>query len=196
MWEEPNQDLQIEQEGGRTNLLCKSEGQGRIFQSGMSCFCETSLSFPLPSRLFTLVLYLFRPQKSTATVAQVPKESLSLHLLYLPSASSPLFLSDFQYLSGFFSSAASSKCLQITQLWNLYFSLYVYLDKLSFELRFFVQQLTNNSLNLIFWKFSVVKSGKIALMVMPGHMYSTGRICNPKMRFKLDFKAFIHYLTT
>lgn len=131
MWEEPNQDLQTEQEGGRTNLLCKSEGQGRIFQSGMSCFCETSLSFPLPLRLFTLVLHLFQPQKSTATVAQVPKESLSLRVLYLPSASSPLFLSDFQYLSGFFSSAASSKCLQITQLWNstLHFSLYVCLDK-------------------------------------------------------------------
>lgn len=119
--------------GKRINLLSKREGQGRIFQSGMSCFVKPP-SFFLLSCLFTFVWYLFRPQKSTATVAQVPKESLSLlpsFISLLALSSLPLFLSDFQHLSPVFSSAASSKCLQITQLWNstLHLYLYVYSDR-------------------------------------------------------------------
>lgn len=110
--------------GKRINLLSKREGRGRIFQSDMSCLARPP-SFPLLLCLFTLVWYLFRPQKSTATVAQVPKESLSLFMSLLPLLSLPLFLSDFQYLSPVFSSAASSKCLQITQLWNSTLHLYL-----------------------------------------------------------------------
>lgn len=90
--------------GKRRSLLLRREGQGRIFQSGTSCLA-TPPSFPLLSCLFTLVWYLFRPQKSTATVAQEPKESLSLlktsFISLLPLSSLSLFLSDFQYLSSF-----------------------------------------------------------------------------------------------
>lgn len=114
----------------QSNLPSKREGQGRIFQSGMSCLVKPP-SFPLLSCLFTLVWYLFRPQKSTATVAQVPKESLSLLTSFISLL--PLFLYfclTFNIFLQFFSSAASSKCLQITQLWNstLHLYLYVYLD--------------------------------------------------------------------
>lgn len=83
-------------------------------------------SFPLLS-LLTLVWYLLRPQKSTATVAQVPKENLFLSTSFMSLL--PLFLYfclTFQYLSPVFSSAASSsKCLQITQLWNSTLHLYL-----------------------------------------------------------------------
>lgn len=99
-------------------------------------------SFPLLSCLFTLVWYLFRPQKSTAAVAQVPKESLSLLTSFISLL--PLFLCfclTFSIFLQFFSSAASSKCLQITQLWNstLHLYLYVYLDNTCPVVQGFVQ---------------------------------------------------------
>lgn len=59
-----------------------------------SLFCRVSL----PS---SGTFFFSHPQKSTATVAQVPKESPSLFMSLLPLSSLPLFLSDFQYLSSF-----------------------------------------------------------------------------------------------
>lgn len=55
----------------------------------MSCLVKPP-SFPLLLRLYTIVWYLFRPQKSTAPVAQVPKESLSLLKSFISFL--PLFL--------------------------------------------------------------------------------------------------------
>lgn len=118
--------------GGRTSSSPVEERRSREDISiGHELFCETSLSFPLLSSLH-LCLVPFPPTEEHCHCGSGAKgKSVSLSVLYLPSASSPLFLSDFQYLSGFFSSAASSKCLQITRLWNstLHFALYVYLDK-------------------------------------------------------------------
>lgn len=72
----------------KINLLSKRV-RGRIFQSGMSCLVRPP-SFPLLLRLYTIVWYLSRPQKSTAPVAQVPKESLSLLKSFISFL--PLFL--------------------------------------------------------------------------------------------------------
>lgn len=102
--------------------------QGRIFQLGMSCLATPPSSPPLSCLSLPSSRYLFHPQKSTATVAQVPKESLSLLKYPLsPFCLSPLslLLSDFHYLSPVFSSAASSKCLRIIQLWNSTLHLYL-----------------------------------------------------------------------
>lgn len=55
----------------------------------MSCLVKPP-SFALLLRLYTIVWYLFRPQKSTAPVAQVPKESLSLLKSFISFL--PLFL--------------------------------------------------------------------------------------------------------
>lgn len=110
--------------GEKEQTSCRREKvKGGYF--GHELFSKTSL-FPSSCRcLFTLAWHLFRPQKSTATVAQVPKESLSLLTsFYLPSASL-LSFSISVSPSSFFSSAASSKCLQITQLWNSTLHLYL-----------------------------------------------------------------------
>lgn len=125
----------------------------------MSCLVKPP-SFLLLSCLFTLVWYLFRPQKSTAAVAQVPKESLSLLTSFISLL--PLFLYfclTFSIFLQFFSSAASSKCLQITQLWNstLHLYLYVYLDNTCPVVQDFVQWQTKQKLLIsITISFSVV----------------------------------------
>lgn len=93
-------------------------------------FSETSL---FPSFVASLHhrLVPFPPTEEHCPCGSGAKgKSVSLEILYLISSPLPLFLSDFQHFSPVFSSAASSKCLQITQLWNstLHLYFYVYLD--------------------------------------------------------------------
>lgn len=83
----------------------------RIFQSSMSCLATPPSSFVC----FYPRLVPF-PQKSTATVARVPKESPSFWKL--PSCSASLLSVSYGLSVSVFSSAASLKCLQMTQLWN------------------------------------------------------------------------------
>lgn len=89
-------------------------------------FSETSL-FPYSVAFLHphLVPFLASPTEEhchCGTGAKGKSVSLPLSPLWLPI---PLFLSDFQYLSPVFSSAASSKCLQITLLWNSTLHLYL-----------------------------------------------------------------------
>lgn len=100
--------------GGKTiNLLWKRGGQLRIFRSGMSCLAKASL-FPVLSCFFTLA-------HRRALLLWHRCHSVSSFISPLPFL--PLLLSDFQYLSILFSSAASSKCLQITSTLHLYLCL-------------------------------------------------------------------------
>lgn len=86
--------------GGKTiNLLWKRGGQLRIFRSGMSCLAKASL-FPVLSCFFTLA-------HRRALLLWHRCHSVSSFISPLPFL--PLLLSDFQYLSILFSSAAFFK---------------------------------------------------------------------------------------
>lgn len=78
-------------------------------------FSETSL---FPSFVVSLLLRLvpFPPTEEHCHCGSGAKGKSVSNVLYLLFASLPLFLSDFEHFSPVFSSAAASKCLQITQL--------------------------------------------------------------------------------
>lgn len=121
MWEEPNQDPQTER-GGKEQTSCRREKvKGGYF--GHELLGETSL---FPSSVASLYPRLapFPPTEEHCPCGSGAKgKSVSLNVLLSPFCLSPLSL--FQYLPPVFSSAASSKCLQITQLWNSTLHLYL-----------------------------------------------------------------------
>lgn len=110
--------------GKRTDLRLKREGQGGIFQSDTSCLTPLLLSsvvslpssgtFPAHRRALPLWLRCQR------------KACLSSRLLcpFCLSSSIPVFLSvsDFEYLSPVFSSAASSKVSPNNSALEFYFA--------------------------------------------------------------------------
>lgn len=174
MWEEANQALQTEREGKEQTSGWREKVKGGIFQSDTSCLTPllpssvVSLPSPgtFPAHRRALPLWLRCQRKACLSSRLLCPFCLSSSISVL------LSVSDFEYLSPVFSSAASSKCLQITPLWNstLHLYLYVFSQYASLGLRFC-------------WvadeeEVIIGKVVRATVMVVPGYAYSTGMFCN------------------
>ena len=109
---------------GEKNKPPVEERRSREDISGMSCLAKPP-SFPLLVVSLYPRLAPFPPTEEHCHCGSGAKgKSVSLNVLLSPFCLSPLFLY-FSISLQFFSSAASSKCLQITQLWNSTLHLYL-----------------------------------------------------------------------